>query len=39
METVGTAVTVLEDVISEVAQSNPVSQVPLRRVSALTGLG
>jgi len=37
METVGTALTVLEVMISEVAQSSPVSQVPLRRVSALTG--
>jgi hypothetical protein len=39
METVGTAVTVLEGMISEVAQSNPVSHMTLRRVSALTGLG
>jgi hypothetical protein len=39
METVGTAVTVLEGMISAVAQSNPVSHVPLIRVSALTGLG
>jgi len=39
METVGTAVTVLEGMISEVAQLNPVSQVPIRRVSTLIGLG
>jgi hypothetical protein len=39
METVGTAIAVLEDKITEVARSSPVSQVSLRTVSSLTGLG
>ena len=41
VETVGTAVTVLEGMISEVAhlQLSPVLQVSLRKVSTLTGSG
>jgi hypothetical protein len=38
VETVGTAVTILGDMLSEM-QSRPVLQVTLRRVSPLTGLG
>jgi len=41
IKTVGTVVTVLEGMISEVAhlQLSPVLQVSLRKVSTLTGLG